>query len=183
MRYSQPLGLRAAAALGFAFRECVVREAVDRIPRPGLFVTQRALPGQEELLPAQRLVQLRTEPDFSQVVLALPKVNRNRRWSFRESGIVVTDLRFLASLEARPAEGYYILSQPLHVTADTILPRRTLVQMTYSLTALPIVYVARFEGSSIVFPNAGYKFSAELLPLLQDAGFLAPAAQDERQLH
>jgi len=115
--------------------------------------------------------------------IQLPTTTENNRWVFDESGILVRDHTFVASLSPRSPEGFYILNRTVHINPETIIPRRTLVQLSYSMTGLPILYVGSFEGNTITFPTAGYKFAEDVLKYLDPAGFRAPSPQQERQLH
>lgn len=155
----------------------------DHFPAPGLYVTTRPLPGHEERLPGGTLVRLGVSVEQELPVLRLPRALEHNRWIFEERGLVVRDQDYLASLAPRAAEGFYILNRTVHITEDTIIPRRTLVQLSYARSGQPILYVGRFEGSTINFPRAGYKFSEDVLRFLDPAGFDAPEPQRERHLH
>lgn len=163
--------------------ESVVSRAKDNFPGPGLYVTTRSMPGHEERVPAGCLVMFRHSGEQGLPVIQLPRALEHNRWVFDERGLIVRDHGFLSSLAPRPAEGFYILNRTVHITEDTIIPRRTLAQLSYSRHGQPILYVGRFEGSTIVFPRAGYKFSEDVLRFLDPAGFDAPEPQRERHLH
>ncbi|OIP30096.1 MAG: hypothetical protein AUK47_25950 [Deltaproteobacteria bacterium CG2_30_63_29] len=116
-------------------------------------------------------------------ILTLPKAIENNRWVFYDRGYLIRDPKFAETLSPRLPEGFYILNRDVQVTTEEVIPKRTLIQLSYSKNATPIVYVGKFEGSTIVFPKAGFKFSAQILGYLDEAGFRAPTPQQARHLH
>ncbi len=149
----------------------------------GLYVTTRPMPGHEGALPAGRLVRLNRSAEQNLPVLFLPSRQHDNRWDFQERGFIVRDFDYLASLQGRLPEGYYVLRQTVHLSDEQIIPKCTLVQLGYSRGGRPVLYVARFQGSSITFAGAGHRFSDEILQMLEPATFLAPVPQEERHLH
>lgn len=149
----------------------------------GLYVTTRPLSGHEEHVPAGTLVMFHQQSEQGYPIVTLPRDNHNNRWRFFERGYLVKDTEYLKTLSPRRAEGFYILNRAVHLNTETIIPKRTLVQLSYSRKGTPIVYIGTFEGNTISFPTAGYKFSEQVLGFLTDAGFRAPTPQSERRLH
>lgn len=156
----------------------------NKIPSCGLYITTQPLKGHEDHVPAGRLVLFHGHSKQGLPIVMLPRACENNRWAFYERGYLVRDPQFPSTLKPRRSEGFYVLGQSLHVNDGIVIPRKTLVQLSYSMQGTPILYMGRFEGNTITFPEAGYKFSDDVLDILVDAGFRAPPpVVAERRLH
>jgi hypothetical protein len=127
-------------------------------PDCGLYITGSGLPGHEEHLGEGLMVYFHNHsPDGPPIVL-LPNENANNRWSFQENGHLVQDDSFIGALKPIPPEGFYRLRQHLHVDEEKVLPEQALVQLGYSRTGEPILFVPTLDGSSLNFPGTGFRW-------------------------
>jgi len=162
-----------------------MNEPQDQLPQDGLYVTTQALPGHEDKVPADTLVHLRHQPTRQLWTLTLPRAAEYHRWIFHEHGFDLDDMTYLLSLKPRPSEGFYILTQGVLLSEERSLETNALVQLSYTVKGMPIIYSSFFENNAIRFADAGYKFAEDILLLLKPAGFEVgiAAPQEERPLH
>jgi hypothetical protein len=117
-------------------------------------------------------------------MVSTPHANELNRWQFHERGWAASDEAFLGALVALKPEGLYVNTQHMHVTREEIIPEKTLMQLGYNRTGDSIVFVARFEGNTIVFPSEGYSVaSPEFQQHLQAVEFNVPRPRAADSLH
>lgn len=126
------------------------------LPDCGLFRTNQPMPGRESTIPAGRLIYFHNHSEQGQPLILLPEKNANNRWTFAERGYLVRDPFYIVTLTPLPAEGLYVLRSHLH-SGKTTIPERSLVQLGYNQAAEPILFLGRWEGNSIEFPDKGLK--------------------------
>lgn len=154
------------------------------LPDCGLYRTGIALPGNEDDVPAGILVSFHNHSDQGKPMVATPHANEHNRWQFHERGWAATDQSFLAALIALKPEGLYLNTHHLHVTREEIIPEKTLMQLGYNRAGDSILFVARFEGNTIVFPSQGYSVaSPELQQHLRAVDFNVPRPPATGSLH
>jgi hypothetical protein len=154
-----------------------------KYPACGLYLTTTSLPGHEDRVPAGSLVMFHWHSEQGLPIVTLPRSIVNNRWVFYDRGYLIRDSEYVNTLSPRRTEGYYVLNRAIHVTAENVIPKQTLVQLSYSVQGTPILYVGLFRNNTIVFPAAGYKFSDQIFDFLDEAGFRAPSPEAERRLH
>lgn len=150
------------------------------LPPCGLFKTTEALAGKEEWVRENLLVYFHNHSQQGPALLLLPASNANNRWTFHDKGYLIRDTDFVDSLIAVMPEGYYTLNQAIYLSHEEMIPENTLVQLGYTRSADPILFLAEFEPSSIVFPNSGLKCTLEIFDLLEPVNFRVP---EFRQMH
>ena len=155
----------------------------EGLPKCGLYRTGLALAGQEEQVGAGRLVYFHNHSEQGPPLVLLPRANTNNKWDFGSRGVLVNDSEFIEQLVPLMAEGYYTLSEHLHVSKEEVLPTKTLVQLGYNPKGEPIVFVGRFEHNSIHFPEKGFRFGDRVFDHLEPAGFRSPRPSADRILH
>jgi hypothetical protein len=157
-------------------------EGRSELPPCGLYRAGIALSGHETQVPAGLLIYFHNHSEQGPPLVLLPQSNSNNRWTFTDKGYLVEDPAFVAALVARRPQGFYVVGRHIHIGREEIIPERTLVQLGYNRDADPIVFVGRFEGNSIVFPERGYRFTDDrLFEHLEPAGFAVPGPN--RVLH
>jgi hypothetical protein len=149
----------------------------------GLYVTTLPLPGAEHAIYPGQLVFL-VSTSAGRQALRLPSHQEHHRWVFHDKTYTIRSADYVQSLVARPAEGIYVTARPLPMSADWVIPERSLTSLGYSLQGQPIFYFAKREGAHIHFPAVGYRFPEEALVALKAADFVfAPPPAEVRQLH
>ena len=146
------------------------------LPPCGLYRTGRALPGQEEKIPAGKLVMFHNHSDQGPPLVLLPATNENNVWTFHKSGWAVHAPEFLQALVPLRAEGLYVVSGQIYTSREQMLPDKTLVQLGYNRDGDSILFPADFVGNSIHFPTQGFRFkSTEVQKNLASVGFIRPS--------
>ena len=154
-----------------------------QLPDCGLFRTGIALKGHEDRVGAGRLVYFHNHSQQGPPLVLIPRTNTDNRWDFGTRGFLVQTQEFIDRLIPLKCEGYYVVSENLHLSQSQILPTETLVQLGYNPKGEPIVFVASFEGNSIYFPSEGYRFGDRVFNHLEPAGFRPPKTTKKRVLH
>lgn len=107
-------------------------------------------------------------------MILLPATNANNRWSFHDKGYLIRELGYIDSLQPVKDEGFYVLKEPIYLSRDEFIPEETLVQLGYNRAADPILFLAKFNDDSILFPNSGLKCTAEIFDMLSEVNFRVP---------
>jgi hypothetical protein len=155
------------------------------LPKCGIFRTTKPLPGQVENVPANRLIYFHNHSQQGDPMLLLPKENTNNRWGWQERGFLIKDAAFPGSLAPLLPEGIYILKATFTYDGKTI-PEKALVQVGYNQAAEPILFMGRWDGNSILFPNKGIKApNTSVFRDLEVPSFLVgrSAQQQENEMH
>lgn len=150
----------------------------DKLPACGLYKTTEPLPGKEQWVRENLLVYFHNHSQQGPPLLLLPASNNQNRWSFHEKGYLIRDPHYIAALTPLKPEGLYVLSQPIYLSRDEFIPEQTLVQLGYTRSADPILFLAKFSDNTITFPSSGLKCTMEIFDLLEDINFRAPDNQD-----
>ena len=152
------------------------------LPKCGIYRTQVPLTGKEDRVPAGCLVMFHNHSEQGPPLVLLPASNTNNRWTFHERGYLIEDQDFVDQLHGLPAEGLYVLREHVHISKEEMVPDKSLVQLGYNRDGQPILFVARFEGNTIRFPERGYRFNDEkVFDLLDPVAFRSP--KPARVLH
>ena len=154
-----------------------MKKRLSKTPPSGLYQTGRGLEG---VVNERMLIRLNAEGEYS---LSLPIERHEHRWLFDEVVVPISNAEFLYALRPLLAEGFYILKKTVHVNAEVVIPRRSLIRLGYDRRGNPLIYVGIFKRDGIAFPESGYKFSTQILTVLEEVGFRAPSPSAERQLH
>lgn len=152
----------------------------DVLPPCGIYRTSAPLPGKEEWVRENLLVYFHNHSQQGPPLLLLPASNSDNRWTFHDKGYLIRDPEYVAGLVELRAEGFYVLSEAIYLSHDEMIPKGTLVQLGYNRAADPILFLAEFEKSSILFPNSGLKCTLEIFDLLEAVNFRVP---DFGQMH
>ena len=157
----------------------------DELPACGLYRSGRALPGQEEKVPAGVLIYFHNHSEKGSPLILTPHENSENRWRFHDRGWLTEDVRFIREMVALKPEGLYVVQgQQLHVSREEIIPERTLVQLGYNRRGDTLLFPAKFEGLTITFPTHGYRFEAiGVQQYLHPVAFKVPKPRAERVLH
>ena len=155
-------------------------------PPCGLYRTGTSLPKFEQDVPGSVLIYFHNHSDKGPPIVLLPHKNENNRWQFHDKGWLVEDPGFVGALISLKAQGLSVVKERhLHISREEIIPEKTLVQLGYNRSGDTILFAARFEGNSIVFPSQGYRFeSPDVQRLLAPVDFSVPRpAEASRTLH
>ena len=150
----------------------------------GLYRTTAPLPGREDKLGAGQLVFYHNHSEQGSPLVLTPHASTDNRWEFHTKGWLVDDPGWPATLEPLQPEGYYVLTQHVHLARhEEVLPERTLVQLSYDRGGRVILFPARLEGRTIRFPERGFGFGDDVFERLEPAGFLVATAKVGPTLH
>ena len=143
----------------------------NRLPDCGLYRATKALPANEEKIPAGSIVYFHNHSDQGSLPSVLaPDHNVHNRWHFHGPPIVFRGLTWVETLEALPAEGFYILRKELNEDG-ALLPKSTIVQLGYTQKADPILFVARIPAqltqNVLLFSEKGIGIKREFLSHLE----------------
>lgn len=146
-------------------------ESKADLPDCGLYKTTAPLPNKEEWVREELLVYFHNHSQQGPPLLLLPSSNAYNRWEFHDKGYLIRDPDYVETLQPLKDEGFYILSEPLYLSAEEIIPDRTLVELGYNRAADPILFMGKFEGNAIEFPSKGLKCTREVFEMLEEAPF------------
>lgn len=149
------------------------------LPPCGLYKTTEPLPGKEQWVREHLLVYFHNHSQQGPPLILLPASNAHNRWSFHEKGYLIRDPSFVATLTPLKAEDLYVLREPIYLSRDEFIPEQTLVQLGYTRSADPILFLANFSDNAITFPANGLKCTTEIFGMLEDVNFATPERQDE----
>lgn len=150
----------------------------EKLPACGLYRTTEPLPGKEQWVRENLLVYFHNHSQQGPPLILLPASNNQNRWSFHEKGYLIRDAHYIAALQPLKPEGLYVLSQPIYLSRDEFIPEQTLVQLGYTRSADPILFLAKFAENTITFPASGLKCTMEIFDLLEDVNFRTPENKD-----
>jgi hypothetical protein len=142
------------------------------LPSCGLYRTTKALPGQEERVPANTLVYFHNHSDSGLPQILAPDHNIHNRWHFHGPGMGVRGLAWLDTLVRTLDEGFYTLRRELSFDGGQ-WPKGTLVQLGYTREADPILFIAQVRSklseNDLWFSDRGVKITREQLSQLEPA--------------
>lgn len=146
----------------------------DKLPPCGLYRTTEPLPGKEQWVRENLLVYFHNHSQQGPPLILLPAANQLNRWSFHEKGYLIRDPNYVSGLMPLKPEGLYVLAEPIYLSRDEFIPEHTLVQLGYTRSADPILFLAKFTDNAINFPASGLKCTLEIFNLLEDVNFRVP---------
>src|SRR4051794_5345825 len=140
------------------------------LPPCGLYRTTKAPPDNEEAVPAGILVYFHNHSDSGLPVVIVPEHNVMNRWHFHGPGIPFRGLSWADSLQKILQEGFYMLRKDLTFDGGS-WPKGTLVQLGYTRTGDPILFIAQqrasLEENDLFFSDRGVGVAANVLPSLE----------------
>lgn len=140
------------------------------LPQCGLYRTTKPLPDHETEIPAGTLIYFHNHSDAGLPVAIAPEHNIMNRWHFHGSGIPFRGLAWADSLVRLPQEGFYTLRKGLEFDGGS-WPKGTLVQLGYTRTGDPILFIAQLRGvmeeNDLFFSDRGVGIAREQLALLE----------------
>ena len=150
------------------------------LPNCGLFRTPRPLPEHEGEVPASVLVYFHNHSDSGLPVVIIPDHNIMNRWHFHGAGIPFRGLSWADTLIKLPSEGFYMLRKALDFDGGS-WPKATLVQLGYTKTGDPILFIAQQRGTmeenDLFFSERGVGIKADQLSMLETLNvFVEPTA-------
>ena len=139
------------------------------LPPCGLYRTTKPLVGHEEQFPAGLLVYFHNHSDSGLPQVLSPDHNVLNRWHFHGPGVEFRGLSWADSLAKVPVEGFYILKRELAFDGGT-WPKGALVQLGYTRTADPILFIAQLRGkldeNDLWFSDRGVGVPREQMSIL-----------------
>ena len=136
----------------------MAEQADTEYPPCGLYITGAGLEGHEEHLGKGVMVYFHNHSQAGPPIVLLPNTNTNNRWTFQNQGHLVQDATFITSLKAIPAEGFYRLQHHLHIDQNKTIPEEALVQLGYTRTGEPILFIPALNGANLSFPETGFRW-------------------------
>jgi hypothetical protein len=140
------------------------------LPQCGLYRTTKPLPDNEQAVPAGVLVYFHNHSDSGLPVVITPDHNIMNRWHFHGAGIPFRGLSWADSLTKLPGEGFYMLRKQLDWDGGS-WPKGTLVQLGYTRTADPILFIAQvraqLDENDLFFSDKGVGVSRDQLAILE----------------
>ena len=139
------------------------------LPPCGLYRTSKPLAGHEEQFPAGLLVYFHNHSDSGLPQVLAPDHNVLNRWHFHGPGVEFRGLSWADSLVKVPVEGFYVLKRELAFDGGT-WPKGALVQLGYTRTADPILFIAQLRGkldeNDLWFSDRGVGVPREQMSIL-----------------
>jgi len=140
------------------------------LPPCGLYRTTKALPDHEDEIGVGTLVYFHNHSASGLPVVVAPDHNILNRWHFHGAGIPFRSLAWADSLARLPAEGFYVLRKLLEFDGGS-WPKSTLVQLGYTRSADPILFIAQLRASldenDLFFSDRGVPIAHAQLALLE----------------
>jgi hypothetical protein len=140
------------------------------LPDCGLYRTTKPLAGHEEQFPAGLLVYFHNHSDSGLPQVLSPDHNVLNRWHFHGPGVEFRGLSWADSLVKMPVEGFYVLRRELAFEGGT-WPKAALVQLGYTRTADPILFIAQIRGkldeNDLWFSDRGVGIPREQMSILE----------------
>jgi hypothetical protein len=142
----------------------------------GLYRATKALPGNEDKVPAGTLVYFHNHSSDNGPLPSVipPDHNIHNRWHFHAE-TAINNLRspsWVESLEKVPDQNFYTLRKELAFEGGT-WPKGSIVQLGYTRTADPILFIARVRTTlaenDLFFSDKGVGIKREQLSLLEPA--------------
>lgn len=154
------------------------------LPACGLYRTTAPLPGNEDSVPAGRLVMFHNHSDDGRPIVLLPESNINNVWSYTDRGVLV-EPDWALGLDALLPEGLYSFSQHFHPEQGKVVAQGQLVQLGYNAHGEPIVFFPQRDErtNSLIFPTSGMKIPPEIYALLAPLEITGVVSQDAPHHH
>jgi hypothetical protein len=142
----------------------------------GLYRATKPLPGHEDKVPAGTLIYFHNHSTTNGPLPSVipPDHNVHNRWHFHQEGAIdnVRSPSWVDSLEKIPEQGFYTLRRELGVDGGS-LPKGAIVQLGYTKTADPILFIARqrvvLSENDLYFSDKGVGIKREQLSILEPA--------------
>ena len=148
----------------------------NRVPDCGLYLSPKALPGEEARIPPGTLVYFHNHSDSGPLPSVLPPDhNIQNRWHFHGPSIEnIRNPSWIDQLVKVPTEGFYTLRQELTFDEGRgKWPKGSIVQLGYTKSADPILFVAtvrsRLEENDLFFSDKGMGLDRSRLNILEPA--------------
>lgn len=141
----------------------------------GIYRTSTPLAGKEDWVRNDLLVYYHNHSQQGPPLVLLPDFNTNNRWTFYEKGYLVKDPHFVSALIPLLPEGFYILTEPMYLSADELIPNNTLIQLGYNRSAEPILFTSEFDANLIYFPTHGTKVTNDIFSIIAPVPFHVPS--------
>ena len=142
------------------------------LPDCGLYKTTKALPGNEERIPAGSLVYFHNHSDSGLPQVLAPDHNVHNRWHFHGPAIEFRGLSWADSLQKVPDEGFFTLRKELTFEGGK-WPKGALVQLGYTKGGDAILFIARvrsrLDENDLFFSDKGVPVKADQLSILERA--------------
>lgn len=156
-------------------------QAKSKLPECGLYRTTKALPGNEEQIPAGTLVYFHNHSDAGLPQVVSADHNIMNRWHFHGPGVTFRALSWCDSLVRMPNEGFYSLRRELKFDGGS-WPKGTLVQLGYTKNADAILFIAQVRAqlaeNDLFFSDRGVGIQREQLSALEPLTVLSEAADE-----
>jgi hypothetical protein len=140
------------------------------LPNCGLYRTTKPLPEHEEKFPVGLLVYFHNHSDSGLPAVMAPDHNVMNQWHFHGPGTPFRGLSWADSLVKMPEQGFYTLRKQLDFDGGS-WPKATLVQLGYTRTAEPILFIAQLraarQNNDLWFSERGVPLSRERMALLE----------------
>ena len=142
----------------------------------GLYRATKALPGNDEAVPAGTLVYFHNHSSNNGPLPSVipPDHNVHNRWHFHGETAIenVRSPSWVDSLEKMPNQDFYTLRRELPFDGGS-WPKGSIVQLGYTRAAEPILFIARVRTSlaenDLFFSDKGVGIKREQLSLLEPA--------------
>jgi hypothetical protein len=143
----------------------------------GLYRATKALPGQEEKVPAGTLVYFHNHSSNGSPLPSVipPDHNVHNRWHFHAETAIenIRSPSWVESLEKVPEQAFYTLRRELSLEGAVTWPKGSIVQLGYTRTADPILFIAQQRATltenDLFFSDKGVGIKRDQLTLLEPA--------------
>lgn len=156
------------------------------LPDCGLYRTTKALPGNEERVPAGTLVYFHNHSDSGLPQVLAPDHNVHNRWHFHGPAIEFRGLSWADSLHKVPDEGFFTLKKELTFDGGK-WPKGALVQLGYTKSGDAILFIARvrsrLDENDLFFSDKGVPVKADQLSILERAQIYQEPAEGQSSEH
>ncbi len=140
------------------------------LPSCGLYRTTKPLPEHADTFPAGLLVYFHNHSDSGLPVVLAPDHNVMNSWHFHGAGTPFRGLSWADSLIKMPEQGYYVVTKQLDFDGGS-WPKGTLVQLGYTRTADPILFIAQQRTArtenNLWFSERGVPLARERMSILE----------------
>lgn len=156
--------------------------ASTKLPDCGLYRTTKALPGHEEKIQAGTLVYFHNHSESGLPQVLAADHNVMNRWHFHGPGVEFRGLSWADSLEKMPFEGFYTLRRE-HAFDGGSWPKGALVQLGYTRTADPILFIAqvrsKLDENDLFFSDRGVGITRAQLSMLEPVTVFQESQPDD----
>ena len=140
----------------------------------GLYRATKALPGNEDKVPAGTLVYFHNHSSNNGPLPSVipPDHNIHNRWHFHAEGAIdnIRSPSWVESLEKMPDQKFYTLRRDLSFEGGS-WPKGSLVQLGYTKSADPILFIARVRPTltenDLFFSDKGVGLQRDQLNILE----------------